>query len=80
MSKNEIAASFADFGVLSEADDWENSDYLEANFPTMVQKIVDSNCLETADNLLAELQDLIAVSTAPEAQRLLDWLQGLRQT
>lgn len=79
MSKNEIAAAFEGFGVLSDPDDWENSDFLEAHYPAMVEKIIASNCLETADNLLAEVQDLIAVSSAPEAQKLLDWLQGLRK-
>ncbi len=78
MSKNEIAAAFENFGVLSEADDWENSDFLEAHYPVMVQKIIASNCLESADNIIGELQALIAVSSAPEAQRLLDRHQGWR--
>ncbi len=78
MSKNSIALAFAGFGVLSHPDDWHFSDYLDAHFPAMVQKIKDSNCEEVADRVIAELQDLIAVSSAPEAQQLIAWLQGLR--
>lgn len=78
MSKNEIAEAFENFGVLSHPDDWFCSDFLDAHYPAMVTKIKESNCVEVADRLLAELQDQIAASSSDEAQRLIDWLQGLR--
>ncbi len=78
MGKNSIALAFEGFGVSSHQDDWFCSDYLDAHFPAAVQAIVNSNCSETADRLLAELQDQIAASSLDERQRLIDWLQGLR--
>ena len=79
MSKNSIALAFQSFGCLSHGEDWFCADFLDAHFPAAVQAIKNSNCSETAERLLCELQDQIAASSSGEAQRLIDWLQALRE-
>jgi len=78
MGKNSISAAFSTFGPHSHPQDWYMSDWIKMHYPEMYEKIINSNCLESADRLLAELQDLVAVSSSDEAQVVIDWLQGLR--
>jgi len=78
MEKNSIALAFENFGIGSHPQEWYLSDWLKAYYPEMYQKIINSNCTETADRLVAELQDQIAASSSDEAQVVIDWLQGLR--
>lgn len=79
MQKNSIALAFSSFGIGSHPEEWYLSDYLKAHYPDTVQRIINSNCTETADRLLVDLMNQIAAGSSKEAQSLIDWLQGLRQ-
>jgi len=78
MEKNSIALAFENFGIGSHPQEWYLSDWVRMYYPEMYEKIINSNCSETADRLLAELQDQIAASSSDEAQVVIDWLEGLR--
>jgi len=79
IQKNSIALAFDGFGVLSHTEDWFCSDYLDANYPAMVEKIKNSNCQEVAERLIVDLINQIAMSASGEKERVLSWLEGLRQ-
>ena len=79
MEKNSIALAFENFGIGSHPQEWYLSDWVRMYYPEMYEKIINSNCTETADRLLGELQDQIAASSSDEAQVVIDWLEGLRR-
>ncbi len=77
--QNPIANSFRSFGPGSHREDWFCSDFLKAYHPDTYDQIVNSTSQEVGDRLLVALMDEVHGKDSEHKERVLDWLEGLRE-